>query len=143
MYFLAIFAYFLAYEQVRSGNTSVLLDIYYCKNGADRQKERNSKTCLKRPLKKKTKNGFQDRFSLMQISYSLSLRPLFCLFLSDRLRQVLLYVIQLQDDPDRHLNNRTHFSIDLSYLYSNFAEKIKEFMEKIVQDKLGWRVEGI
>ena len=124
MYFLAILAYFLAYEQVRSGNTSVLLDIYYCKNGADRQKERYSKTCLKRPLKKKIKNGFQERFSLMQIksiaecskgsilqyvSYSLSLRPLFCLFLSDRLRQVLLYVIQLQDDPDRHLNNRTHF----------------------------------
>ena len=24
----------------------------------------NSKTCLKRPLKKKTKNGFQDRLSL-------------------------------------------------------------------------------
>ena len=80
---------------------------------------------------------------LQYVSYSLSLRPLFCLFLSDRLRQVLLYVIQLQDDPDRHLNNRTHFSIDLSYLYSIFAEKIKEFMEKIVQDKLGWHVEGI
>ena len=80
---------------------------------------------------------------LQYVSYSLSLRPLFCLFLSDRLRQVLLYVIQLQDDSNRHLNNRTHFSIDLSYLYSNFAEKIKEFMEKIVQDKLGWHVEGI
>ena len=65
-----------------------------------------SKTCLKRPLQKKTEIGFQDRLllnagqkycrmlqeSILQYyrpasSYHLSLRPLFCLFL----RQVLLY----------------------------------------------------
>ena len=69
-----------------------------------------SKTCLKWPLKKKTKIGFQDQLllnagqkyckmlqeSILQyfqpsLSYHLSLRPLFCLFLSGRLRQVLLY----------------------------------------------------
>ena len=46
----------------------------------------------------KTKNGFQDLMlqeSILQyfrpsISYHLSLRPLFSLFLSGRLRQVLL-----------------------------------------------------
>ena len=68
-----------------------------------------SKTCLKRPLKKKTKIGFQDRLSLdagqrycrmlqgsilqyfrPSFSYYLSLRSLFCLFWSGGLRQVLL-----------------------------------------------------
>ena len=71
-----------------------------------------SKTCPKRPLKKKTKIGFQDRLSfnagqkycrmlqesILQyfrpsLSYHLSLRPLFCLFISGRLRQVLLYIV--------------------------------------------------
>ena len=52
---------------------------------------------------KKTKNGFQDGFSpnagsILQyfwpsLSYPLWLRPLFCLFLSGRLRQVLLLLI--------------------------------------------------
>ena len=70
-----------------------------------------SKTCLTRPLKKKTNIGFQDRFSLNadrkycrmlqesilqnfrpSLNYLLSLRLLFCLFLSGRLRQVLLYM---------------------------------------------------
>ena len=70
-----------------------------------------SKTCLYRPLSKRPKIGFQDRLSLNagqmycrilqesslqyfrpSLSYHLSLRPLFCLFLSARLRQVLLYV---------------------------------------------------
>ena len=58
-------------------------------------KQRYSKTCVKRPLSKKTKIGFQDQLShnagqkycRMQYfrhswSYHLSLRPLFCLFLS-------------------------------------------------------------
>ena len=81
-----------------------------------------SKTGLKRPLKKKTKIGFQDRLSLNagqkycrmlqesilqyfqpSLSYHLSLRPLFCLFLSGRLRQILLYqyenVLDLQHGP--------------------------------------------
>ena len=61
-----------------------------------------SKTCLRRPLKKETKVGFQYRLSLNagqkygsilqyfrpSLSYHLSLRYLFCLFLSGRLRQV-------------------------------------------------------
>ena len=65
-----------------------------------------SKTCLQRPLKKDRKLGFQDRLSLNAgqkycrmlqesilqyfrhaLSYHLSLRPLFCLFLSGRLRR--------------------------------------------------------
>ena len=69
-----------------------------------------SKTCLKRKLKKETNIGFQERLSLNNagqkycrmfqesilqffrpsLSFYLSLRPLFCLFLSGRLRQVLL-----------------------------------------------------
>ena len=72
---------------------------------------RYSKTCLKRSLKTKTKIGCQDRLSLNacqkycrmlqenilqyvrpSFSYHLSLRLLFCLFLSGRLRQVFLYV---------------------------------------------------
>ena len=70
-----------------------------------------SKTCLKRLLKKKTKIDFQDRLllnagqsiaecskrSILQyfrpsFSYYWSLRSLFCLFLSGRFRQVLLYI---------------------------------------------------
>ena len=59
-----------------------------------------SKTCLKRPLKKKTKISFQDRLLQVKsiaecskrafcntfrplLSYHLSLGPLFCLLLSD------------------------------------------------------------
>ena len=68
-----------------------------------------SKTCLKRPLKKNTKIGFQYRLSLNagqkyrrmpqgehsailrpSLSYHFSLRPLFRLFLSGRFRHVLL-----------------------------------------------------
>ena len=71
-----------------------------------------SKTCLKRLLKKNTKIGFQYQLSLnagqkycrmlpLEHSAILStfiklpfpLRPLFCLFLSGRLRQVLLFVL--------------------------------------------------
>ena len=70
-----------------------------------------SKTCLKRPLKTKSKFGFQYRLSLNagqkycrmlqesilhyfrpSLSYHLSLRNLFCLFLSGCLRRVLLYL---------------------------------------------------
>ena len=73
-----------------------------------------SKTCLKWPLKKRTKIGFQDRlspkegqkycrmlsWSILQyfqpsLSYHLSLRPLFCLHLCDCLRHVLLYLQKL------------------------------------------------
>ena len=71
----------------------------------------NSKTCLKQPIKKKTKKYFKDRLmlnagqmycrmlqeSILQyfrpsLSYHMSLRPLFCLFLSGHLGQVLLYM---------------------------------------------------
>ena len=70
-----------------------------------------SKTCLKRSLKEETKIDFQDRLSLNaaqkycrmlqesilqyfrpSLSYHLSLRPLFCPFLSGCLRQVSLYM---------------------------------------------------
>ena len=68
-----------------------------------------SKTCVKRPLSKRPKNGFQDQLSLnscqkycrmlqgeqsailSELSYYMSLRSLFCLFLNGSLRQVLLY----------------------------------------------------
>ena len=69
-----------------------------------------SKTCLKQPLKKMTKIGFQHwlslnagqkycrmlkesilQYFLPPLRYHFSLRSLFCLFLSDRIRQVLLY----------------------------------------------------
>ena len=66
-----------------------------------------SKTCLKHPLKKKIKNSFQDQLSLnagqkycrehsailstlIKLPLILSLRSLFCLFLSGPLRQILL-----------------------------------------------------
>ena len=68
-----------------------------------------SETCVKRPLSKKTKIVFQDQLSLnagqkyckMSIlqylrppcSYQLSLRYLFCLFLSGHFTQVLLYMV--------------------------------------------------
>ena len=67
------------------------------------------KTCLKRPLKKRSKIGFKTDYRLMQVKSiaecsngsilhhfrlllcnHLSLRSLFCLFLSGCLRQVLL-----------------------------------------------------
>ena len=72
--------------------------------------DKYSKTCLKRPLKT-TKIGFQDQIShnegqnycrmlqesILQyfrpsLSYHLSLRPLFCLFLNGSFRQDLLYL---------------------------------------------------
>ena len=70
-----------------------------------------SKTCVKRPLSKRPKIDFKTNYRSMQvisiaecskgsilqyfrpsISYHLSLRSLFCLFLSCRFTQVLLYV---------------------------------------------------
>ena len=74
-----------------------------------------SKTCAKRPLSKRPKNGFQYQFSpnagLMQVksiakgsilqyfrpslSYHLALRSLFCLLLSGRFTHLLLYIISL------------------------------------------------
>ena len=70
-----------------------------------------SKTCVKRPLSKRQKIGFPDQLSLNagqsiakcskgsilqyfrpSLSYQLSLRSLFCLFLSGPLTQVLLYI---------------------------------------------------
>ena len=71
----------------------------------------NSKTCAKWPLSKRPKIGLQDKLRLMQVksiaecskgsilqyfqpslSNHLSLRYLFCLFLSGWLRQILLYM---------------------------------------------------
>ena len=72
----------------------------------------DSKTCVKRPLSKRPKIGFKTNYLLMQVksiaecskwsilqyfrpslSYHLSLRSFFCLFLSGRFTQVLLYSI--------------------------------------------------
>ena len=69
-----------------------------------------SKTCVKRPLSKNHKLVFKNNYHLMQVksiaecskgsilqyfqpslSHHLSLRSLFCLFLSSRFTQVLLY----------------------------------------------------
>ena len=74
-----------------------------------------SKTCIKSPLSKRQKNGFQDHLSLNaghciaecskgsflqyfrpSLSYHLSLRSLFCLFLSGHFTQVLLYCLRAQ-----------------------------------------------
>ena len=58
------------------------------------------KTCEKQPLSKRPKIGFQDQLSLNgsilqnfrpSLSYHLQFRPLFCLFLSGCLTQVLLH----------------------------------------------------
>ena len=78
-----------------------------------------SRTCLKQPLKRRPKIVFQDRLSLNAVqkycrmlqesilqyfwpslSYHLSLRSLFCLFLSGRFRQVLLYLSHKRDRSD-------------------------------------------
>ena len=73
------------------------------------QLSENSKTCVKRPLSKRPKIGFQDQLSLnagqniaecswsilqyvrLSLCYHLSFTSLFCLFLSGRFTQVLLY----------------------------------------------------
>ena len=72
-----------------------------------------SKTCVKWPLSKRPKMGFKTNYLLMQVksiaecskgsilnyfrpslSYQLSLRSLFCLFLSGHITQVLLHFHQ-------------------------------------------------
>ena len=76
------------------------------------------KTCLKWPLLKRPKIGFQGQLllnagqkycSILQyfrpsLSYHLSLRPMFCLFLSGFLRQALLYGIWQEDFQIRWRN---------------------------------------
>ena len=106
------------------GNSNVSLRCFFAhqKNRFDRKKliiifggyivclspfnSNNSKTCLKQPLKRRPKIGFQDRLSLNagqkycrmlqksilkyfrpSLSYHLSFRLLFCLYLSGSLRQ--------------------------------------------------------
>ena len=63
-----------------------------------------SKTCVKRPLSKRQKIGFQDQLSLnagqkycrmLHGERSAILRSLFCLFLRGRFTQVLLYAKHL------------------------------------------------
>ena len=58
-------------------------------------KTTNSEACVKRPLSKRPKIGFQDQLSLnadrSSLSYHLTFWSLFCLFLSGRFTQVLLY----------------------------------------------------
>ena len=93
------------------GTVSFVLEVSLVLASPEKYRNYNTvKTCLKQPLEKKTKIGFQDLLSLNagkkycrmlswsilqyfrpSLSYNLSLRPLFCLFLSGCLRQVLLY----------------------------------------------------
>ena len=55
-----------------------------------------SKTCVKQPLLKRRNLVFKTNYRLMQVkSYHLSLRSLFCLFLSGCSTQVLLYAFFL------------------------------------------------
>ena len=99
--------------------------VYYCTY---------SKTCVKRPLSKRPKIGFQDQLSLKcrskvlqnapvehsaillqwsilhyfrsSLSYHLSLRSLFYLFLSGRFTQVLLY----ESETGKHFQFKMYFS---------------------------------
>ena len=91
-----------------------------------------SKACVKRPLSKRYKIGFQMQLSLNagqkycrmlqesilqyfrpSLSYHLSLRPLFCPFLSGCFTQVLLYMIFVMHihDPQCCLNVFTYLSL--------------------------------
>ena len=70
-----------------------------------------SKTCVKRPFSKRQKIGFRDQLSLyagqnhcrlLQREHSgilsyLSIRPLFCLFVSGRFTHVFLYCFASQE----------------------------------------------
>ena len=91
---------------------------------------RYSKPCLKRPLKKTTKIGFQDQLSLNagqkycriqyfrpSLSYHLTLRPLFCLFFSGCLRQVLLYYERAKGSV-RNASNRHACMFRTFYMYA-------------------------
>ena len=93
------------------------LECYQCNVNRKCHRESNyiviySKTCHKRPLKKKTNIGFQDRLTLNagpkycrmlresilqyfwpSLSYHLSLISLFFLFLRGCFKQVLLYLV--------------------------------------------------
>ena len=80
------------------------------------------KTCLKWPLAKRPKFGFQYQLSLNAgqkncrililqyfrpaLSYHFSLRSLFCLFLSGCLRQVLLYSETCHKRPLKNRQNK-------------------------------------
>ena len=67
-----------------------------------------SNTCVKRPLSKRQKIGLQDKLSLnagqkyCRISYHLSFKSLFCLFLSGRFTQFYLYITKLLATPQGH-----------------------------------------
>ena len=74
--------------------------------------------------KKDQKLFFKTDYSLMQVksiaefskrmlqapslSYQLSLRPLFCLFLSDRFRHVLLYLQTIMETPVKFSKDQLH-----------------------------------
>ena len=87
----------------------VLLELFGFRQYWSNSKSLYSKTCIKQPLKKNTKMVFNTNYRLMQVKsiaecskgstlqyfrpsicYYFPLSPLICLFLSGRLRQVLL-----------------------------------------------------
>ena len=64
----------------------------------------SSKTCLNRSLNKKIKIGFQDELSLnagqdYSLSYHLSLRSVFCLVLSGRLKTGFTVLSEAKNTP--------------------------------------------
>ena len=102
-----------------------------------------SKTCLKWPLKKNTKLVFNNNYRFMQVKsiaecskgsilhyfwpsliYHLSLRPLFCLFLSGCLRKVLLYSQQKYLDWVLMTPSRWDFFIEH---HNNLAGSLSSF----------------
>ena len=109
---------------------------------------RYSKTLIKRSLKKRTKTVFKANYCLMQVksitkcsmgsilqyfrpslNYSLSLRSLFCQFLSGHLRKVLLYVkvcIYLSQVKFRIFTISTLLSTDVHYLQQTVLKKCQQ-----------------
>ena len=64
-------------------------------------RKKYSKTCVKRPLSKRPKNGFQAQLLLKagQKYCRMLQRPLFCLVLRGRFTHVLLYVLHKENKP--------------------------------------------
>ena len=114
-YLVGLERWFLVFAFIKVSSLSMqaakdLVRLHRCAGLSEPFLRKYSKTCVKWPLSKRPKNGFQDlsfsevksiaecsKGSILQyfqptLSYHLSLRSLFCLFLNGRFTQVLLYV---------------------------------------------------